>query len=142
MVDTVENPNLIQNGRFEDLTHAGHGRHYHHRHNAEVVGWQVAAGPGPDVKGDPWRPAADGENFIELDGRRRGNTNSAIYQDIATDSAATFVLSFDYSPPPFSRASSNGIEVLWDGQVIDTIAADGGWGVDGANLDDTDFTVT
>ncbi len=74
--------------------------------------------------------AADGQRFIELDGRGRGDTNSAIYQDISTDSSATFVLSFSYAPPPHSRAASNGIEVIWNGQVIDTIAADGGRSVD------------
>jgi len=130
MPDVDVGDNLIQNGSFEDVEYNGHGRHRHHRQSAELVGWQVAAGPGPDIKGDFWRPASDGQRYIELDGHGRGDTNSAIYQDIPTDSAATFALTFDYSPAPYSRGESNGIEVIWDGQVIDTITVDGGRGVD------------
>ena len=52
-IQTAEN--LLQNGSFEDTETTGRGR----RRNTEVVGWQVSGGPGPGVKGDPWRPAAD-----------------------------------------------------------------------------------
>jgi hypothetical protein len=121
--------------------HGGHGYgHGHHGFghfwpalfgqphfgNPEPSGWMVADGPGPDVMGHPWRPAADGQRYIELDGSGAHDTDSARYQDIPTDGNGTFTLSFSYAAPPFSRASSNGIEVIWNGQVIDTIALDGG----------------
>ncbi len=101
-----------------------------HFGNAEVSGWMVAEGPGPDVVSHPWRPAADGKTYIELDGSGARDTNSAIYQDIPTDGTGTFTLSFSYAAPAFSRASSNGIEVIWNGEVIDTIALDGGRSVE------------
>lgn len=140
MPDAPGGENLIQNGSFEDITtparRGGHHHHHHHhdrhaaRGGAEVLGWQVADGPGPDVISSPWRPAADGQRYIELDGSRARDTNSAIYQDVPTTDGATFLLSFSYAAPPFSRAHSNGIEVLWDGEVIDVITADGGRGMD------------
>jgi Ca2+-binding RTX toxin-like protein len=141
MPDAPDGENLIQNGSFEDITtpdrRGGSHHHHHHHHSrhsgrggAEVLGWQVADGPGPDVISSPWRPAADGQRFIELDGSRARDTNSAIYQDVPTTDGGTFLLSFSYAAPAFSRAQSNGIEVLWDGQVIDVITADGGRGMD------------
>jgi len=138
MADTVYGVNLVENGSFEDVSYdRGYGHHHHHRHhdrhhhNAELSGWQTTSGPGPDIKGgNPWTPAADGNRYIELDGSGGRNTNSAVQQDIPTGGTGTFQLSFSYAAPPFSRASSNGIEVLWNGQVIDTITADGGWGTD------------
>lgn len=126
--------NLITNGSFENIDVSRYGRHHGHHHgrhhHVDLIGWQTSQGPGPHIKGDPWWPASDGRRFIELDGHGRGATNSAIFQDVATDSAASFVLSFDFAPRPFNPGSSNGIEVIWDGQVIDTITADGGWGMD------------
>jgi Ca2+-binding RTX toxin-like protein len=139
MADTVYGVNLVENGSFEDVEYSrGHGhRHHHHRHgdrhhqNAELSGWQTSAGPGPDIKsGNPWTPAADGKRYIELDGSGARNTNSTIHQDIPTGGTGTFELSFNYAAPPFSRGSSNGIEVIWNGEVIDTITSNGGWGID------------
>ncbi len=137
MADQIDGENLVSNGSFEDVTEPagrGHHRHHHHKHhhrgNAELTGWQVAEGPGPDVIASRWLPSADGARHIELDGSGARNTNSAIFQDLPTDGTGSFMLTFSYAAPPFSRSSSNGIEVLWDGQVIDTITASGGWGLD------------
>lgn len=133
VADDSYGENLIVNGSFEDVTSSGgrHGRHRHHRHQAELNGWETTDGPGPDVGRDSrWRPAADGERFIELDGSGARNTNSTIGQDVPTGGTGTFQLSFSYAAPPFSRAHSNGIEVIWNGEVIDTISADGGWSVE------------
>ncbi|MBT6093607.1 MAG: hypothetical protein HOH04_01915 [Rhodospirillaceae bacterium] len=140
MADKIDSENLVLNGSFEDVTeargrggrggHRDHHHHHHHRGNAELTGWQVADGPGPDVIASRWLPSADGARHIELDGSGARNTNSAIFQDVPTGGTGTFTLSFSYAAPPFSRSSSNGIEVLWDGQVIDTITASGGRGLD------------
>ena len=150
MADTVYGVNLVANGSFEDLDYAGgHGHHHGHGYghhyghgrgrnsghgrgkNAELSGWQTGSGPGPDIKsGDWWSQAADGKRYIELDGSGARNTNSSIHQDIPTGGTGTFQLSFSYAAPPFSRGSSNGIEVIWNGQVIDTITSNGGWGID------------
>ncbi len=138
---TTYGENLIANGSFEETTRgsSGHGygrsshRHgssrYHRNHSAQLVGWQTDSGPGPDVISHRWLPSSSGRNHIELDGSGARNTNSQISQNIATSDGGTFQLSFDYSPPPFSRASSNGIQVVWNGVVIDTITARGGWRV-------------
>lgn len=132
MADTVYGVNLVENGSFEDVSYSrGHGRHHNHRNsnNAELTGWHTSSGPGPDIESsDWWTRAADGQRYIELDGSGARDTNSSIYQDIPTGGTGTFELSFSYAAPPFSRGSSNGIEVIWNGQVIDTITSDGGWG--------------
>lgn len=134
MTDTVYGVNLVENGSFEDVSYSrGHGRHHNHRNNnnAEVTGWQTSSGPGPDIEtSDWWTRAADGHRYIELDGSGARDTNSSIYQDIPTGGTGTFELSFSYAAPPFSRGSSNGIEVIWNGEVIDTITSNGGWGTD------------
>ncbi len=125
--------NLVVNGSFEDVTYSHGGGHFlsflkrFFGRSAELVGWQTSDGPGPDVRhGNPWLPSADGRRYIELDGSGARDTNSAIHQDIPTEGVGTFQISFQYSPPPYSRASSNGIEVIWNGEVIDTVTADGG----------------
>ncbi len=134
MTDTVYGVNLVENGSFEDVAYSrGHGRHHNHRSNsnAELTGWHTSSGPGPDIEtSDWWTRAADGHRYIELDGSGARDTNSSIYQNIPTGGTGTFELSFSYAAPPFSRGSSNGIEVIWNGQVIDTITSDGGWGTD------------
>lgn len=132
---TTYGENLVTNGSFEETTHRGRSGHRYggsrHRrnHSAELVGWQTDSGPGPDVISHRWLPSSSGRNHIELDGSGARNTNSQISQSIATSDGASFQLSFDYSPPPFSRASSNGIQVVWNGVVIDTISSRGGWRV-------------
>lgn len=136
MSDLVYGENLVQNGSFEDVTYSrGHGhRHYHHRHHhktVEVNGWETSSGPGPDVLNNPWwARSAEGNRHIELDGSGGRNTNSSITQEIPTQGTGTFQLSFSYAAPPFSHASSNGIEVVWNGQVIDTISANGSWPIE------------
>lgn len=137
MSDLIYGENLVQNGSFEDVTHSygcGHGhRHYHHRHHhktIELSGWDTTDGPGPDILSSRWTPSADGNRHIELDGSGARNTNSSITQEIPTQGTGTFELSFSYAAPPFSRAESNGIEVVWNGQVIDTISADGSWPIE------------
>lgn len=136
MSDLVYGENLVQNGSFEDVTHSHshHGyRHYHHRHHhktVELTGWETSAGPGPDVISSRWAPSAEGRRHIELDGSGARNTNSSITQEIPTQGTGTFELSFSYAAPAFSRASSNGIEVVWNGEVIDTISASGTWPIE------------
>jgi hypothetical protein len=68
--------------------------------------------------------AQDGSNFIELD----STGNTTIGQSFATLAAgASYALSFWYAPRAGVAASSNGIEVLWNGQQLgSTITADGG----------------
>ena len=65
---------------------------------------------------------ADGEAFVELD----GYDNSGMIQQINTSVGQTYTLSFDYSPRPGVAANSNGIEVWWNDELIDTITEEGG----------------
>jgi Ca2+-binding RTX toxin-like protein len=72
--------------------------------------------------------ASDGNNKLELDSDNGVDTNSSISQDIMTKGPHTFELKFDYSPRPGVSEASNGIQVLWNGIVIDTISGStAGW---------------
>ena len=62
------------------------------------------------------------DQFVELD----SNDNSNMKQAITTENGKMYTLSFDYSPRPNQSAETNGIEVSWDGNLLDTIAVAGG----------------
>ena len=146
MTTPVNGVNLVQNGSFEDVSRtrgdghghrghnrhsghgrdSGHGRHSGHGGNSTLDGWKTSSGPGPDIISSRHLPSADGKQHIELDGSGARNTNSAIHQDIPTGGTGTFQLNFSYAAPPYSAAWSNGIQVIWNGVVIDTITANGG----------------
>ncbi len=71
--------------------------------------------------------ASDGDKFVELNNDLIDNYDDAddIYQNVETVDGATYTLTFDLSPREGYDASVNKIEVVWDGQVVDTIALDG-----------------
>ncbi|MEX0692896.1 MAG: DUF4114 domain-containing protein [Rhodospirillales bacterium] len=121
-------------GRSGHSRHSGHGRDSGHGGNTTLDGWKTVSGPGPDIISDRKLSSADGKQHIELDGSGARNTNSAIYQDIPTGGTGTFQLNFSYAAPPYSAAWSNGIQVIWNGVVIDTITANGGRSVNWQNF--------
>ena len=79
---------------------------------------------------------SDGSYYFELNTDVIGNfaDSANIFQDIQTHDGATYILSFDFSPRPGIDASTNVIEVLWDGVVVDTISQTG------VGLSDTSWT--
>lgn len=58
--------------------------------------------------------AEQGNNFAELDGTQ----NQQIWQSLHTVAGAVYDLSFWYAPRASVAADSNGIEALWNGEVI------------------------
>ena len=107
--------NLLVNGGFES-TSVGYGGYAIF---STVSGWVGA----PDIEiqnhvaGSPF----EGNQYVELDTTR----NSAMYQDFATTAGTVYTIHFEYSPRPGIVASSNGIEFLWNGVVLSTLALDG-----------------
>lgn len=66
--------------------------------------------------------ASQGDTVLELD----STGNSTVYRDIENlNPELTHELSFDFSARPGVAASSNTIQVYWDGVLLDTITADG-----------------
>jgi len=72
-------------------------------------------------------PAAEGSKHLELDG------NNEIAVDIDAASAAQLTLDLQYSPRGGANVLENEIEVLWNGEVVSTLSADG------SNNRSTDF---
>ena len=73
-------------------------------------------------------PASQGTQHIELDGR------NGITRTINTFEDNLYELTFDFSPRAGADAATNAIEVLWDGEVIREVTADG------RNNQSTDFS--
>ena len=63
--------------------------------------------------------ASEGEQILELD------RNNGVFRNVETASGDQFELVLDYSPRPGIDAENNAIDILWDGEVIDTITVDG-----------------
>jgi hypothetical protein len=118
-------PNLVVNGSFEDNTMSTKSWDVFQ----SLPGWKTASGEGIEIQENVAGAAADGIAKVELDshdfGSDRLGTNSGMYQDVQTDSGQSYKLTFQYSARPGVAAASNGIEVLWNGKVVDTLFADG-----------------
>lgn len=115
-------PNLVVNGSFESVAVANGSWTL----SPTLTGWSVLAGPGTsfEVRNGAVGTAFDGSNFIELD----TNGNTTIGQSFSGLTAGgQYQLSFAYSPRISQAASTNGIEVLWNGvQQGSTMTGTGG----------------
>ncbi|MDR7332804.1 PEP-CTERM sorting domain-containing protein [Roseateles asaccharophilus] len=118
--------NLLVNGSFESTTVANGSW----VNVSTTPGWIWLDGPGTgfEVRNNVVGQAQDGQNFIELD--TTGNTLIGQYlNDLAA--GARFDLNFWYSPREFQAASTNGLQVFWNGvQLGDTLTHLGGSGND------------
>lgn len=114
----VNAANLVQNGSFEDPVQAQGTFSI----NPSINGWDLVSGSGIEIRNDIAGTAFDGANYVELD----SNSNSAIQQSIATVTGGHYELAFYYSPRVDQPASTNGISVLWNGNLLDEISAIGG----------------
>ena len=63
----------------------------------------------------------DGNQLVELD----AYFNGTMEQVIPTFAGQEYLLQFAYSPRPRKPASTNGIDVFWDGSLLASIAEDG-----------------
>jgi len=106
--------NLISNGSFESTTVADASW----VNVATMPGWTWLAGPGTgfEIRNHVAGAAQDGSNFIELD--TNGNTTIGQYLDNLS-TGSRYEVSFWYSPREFQDASTNGIQVFWNGIQLD-----------------------
>lgn len=118
---------IVMNGSFEtpDVSSNTYGTF------AAIPGW--TAGPGTyieiqdHVAGSPY----DGQQHVELD----SNFNSSMVQTLNTVVGRLYELSFAYSPRPGVASTSNGIDVLWGGNLVLSVTANGiglndtNWGI-------------
>jgi hypothetical protein len=118
--------NLLVNGGFES-TAVGNGSWVN---VATTPGWTWLGGPGTgfEIRNNVAGAAQEGSNYIELD--TNGNTLIGQYLDNLS-TGARYDLSFWYSPREFQPASTNGIQVFWNGVLLDaTLTGLGGSGND------------
>ncbi len=119
---------LILNGSFEDPdiptgSFAVFG---------SIPGWSTTFGPGIEIQDHVAGSPYDLDQFVELD----SFSNSGMMQAaIATVPGGAYVVSFAYSPRPGRSAADNGIEVLFDGALLISLAESG------IGLLDTSWTV-
>ncbi|HSW04466.1 PEP-CTERM sorting domain-containing protein [Aquabacterium sp.] len=108
--------NLVVNGSFEaDAQTPGTWSI-----TPNITGWAGGA-DGVEIRNAYDGLAYDGVNFVELD----TFTNSSMSQVLPTTQDQAYSLSFAYSPRAGTPAGSNGIEVLWDGQLLATLDGTG-----------------
>lgn len=109
--------NLIVNGSFETNLTANRTWSVFN----SIDGWRTASGSGIEIQEGVAGTAADGTSLVELD----SHGNSGIQQTVETEAGQKYELSVQYSPRPGVPAASNGVEVWWNGNKIDTIVGEG-----------------
>ncbi len=96
-----------------------------------IPGWTSTVGRGIEIQDYVAGSPFDGVQHVELD----SYNNSNMVQQVAVTAGGLYDLSFAYSPRPGIGPASNGIEVWFDGALIDTVTGDG------SNLIDTSWSV-
>lgn len=108
----------IVNGSFEDpALSSGTWNIYQ-----AITGWTTIRGAGIEVQNGVAGASYDGSQHVELD----SNNNSAMRQVVTTVADQVYELSFAFSPRPNQPATTNGIQVYWNGVLLDTLTGTGG----------------
>ncbi len=109
--------NLLVNGGFEQpaLSEGGFDASL-----KTIPGWQALGGT-LELQNCAAGKPCEGSQLVELD----AEANGSIVQSVKTAPGQQYRLSLAYSPRPGVAASSNSIEVYFDGQLLATLSADG-----------------
>ncbi len=107
--------NLLVNGSFE-ANELATGTF---AHLGSMLGWTALPGGRMEL----WNAhrgvqAKHGVDFVELDGQ---SATDGFYQDVRTSAGQSYTLSFDLAARPDTALSTQGVEVLWNGQVVSTV---------------------
>ena len=121
-------PNLVVNGSFEDPALNSSAAVF-----PSIPGWTLSYGPAIEIQRQNYGwSAAHGSQWVELDADTIPPTGTngsiGIYQNIPTTPGAVYQLSFAFSPRPGNRPDNepyDGVRVLWGGNHVATITADG-----------------
>lgn len=106
--------NLIVNGGFEAPAISGWTS------VNSIPGW-FSTTNGIEIQRNAAGSPYEGYQHVELD----AYANSNMIQNIATGAGRTYDLSFAYSPRPGVAVSSNGIDVYFNGSLLENIAVSG-----------------
>ena len=117
---------LLNDGSFEAISVTSGNWTTVNPAKAISGGW-LTSSTGYEIRNNVAGTAQDGNVFVELD----TDQNSSIWQTIATTTGTTYNLNFWYAPRAGVSSDSNMIEVLWNGDTIASVSADGkqstGW---------------
>ncbi|MGB0455171.1 MAG: hypothetical protein ACPGJV_15795 [Bacteriovoracaceae bacterium] len=135
-IETTEylSANLISNGSFEE----GHSLSDNSWSVFSSLGaWQIDttyndAGieiqRGHNIGG---LAPSHGDSKLEFDAHDKNGFSAsdvAVYQEVDTDAASDYLITFDYSPRISGNKVTNAAEVYWDGELIGTLNAEvKGW---------------
>ena len=127
LLPMAANADLIVNGGFEDPdiptgSFAVFGG---------IPGWYLTSGSGIEIQDNIAGSPFEGDQLVELD----SFSNSGMAQDVGTSSSTLYELIFAFSARPNIPETSNGIDIFWDGLLLDSITASG------LGLSDTSWTV-
>ncbi len=108
---------LVINGSFEEPVLPPNSFSYFQ----SLPGWDLTFGPAIELRNNHTGIASDGAQFVELE----STGNSGMAQILSTSVNSQYLLSFDYSPRIDTPASTNNIEIYWDGVLIADITDTG-----------------
>ncbi len=123
--------NRLINGGFEE----NNAPAWYYGVFQNLRGWTKASGYGIEIQTNGFNGFSpkSGRALLELDSSG-ANSNSAMYQDIATGAGQTFQLKFSYMARVFNAGTdTNDIEVWWEGNLLTRISHDK-WGWQDYNL--------
>ena len=109
--------NLVVNGGFEQPA-LGNGTW---QVLPQIQGWFTSSGSGFEIQAGVAGAPFEGRQLIELD----GDGPTTIGQELATRPGTAYEISFAFSARPGTPRNDNRVLVLWDGQPIGRLEADG-----------------
>lgn len=118
LLSTQANANLVINGSFEDPDIPTGSWSVLN----PAPGWTIGQGSGLEIRDNKVGTAYAGDQFAELD----SHNNSSIMQTLSTVSGQSYSLSFAYAGRIGQSATTNNIQVFWNGSLLQDITAAGG----------------
>ena len=91
--------------------------------SSSILGW-TTGGAGIEIRDNVAGTAYEGSQFAELDAHG-SNSNSSISQTLSTAVGKMYELSFAYSPRIRQSENTNGIDVFWNGGLLNSVSAVG-----------------
>jgi len=110
---------LIVNGSFENLGFGQSVADHQAENYNKIEGW-FSQTHGIEVQNNIYGMGADGHNVVELDTNQNSSMSQLVF---GTHENQSYNLSFALQDRPGVDAASQGMQVLWDGEVVGTYGA-------------------